>query len=621
MPEPVNDTSVIRGKTIDNQEPEPLWKKYGVNFTSNPWVNDSRLMEEVKKKELCSGMAESLYWGNLDVSNDCFLSAKFFGAALNGQLSASFDSEGHEKYNLTGDFLRTTVKNGTFPKESCTNEEMHHWTFMMGKGQPEGFKHQLHRTAEICTRDFCKFVQWEGNADLVGKGMVAAFGIEASIVTLFTLAGVVGFIHSYLNRRRNPQRATSDARSLKEKRQSIAAFESLPVEPGKEHKRGRKNFRAALRGTITGFWEGTVMFSVSLGIASLIMFYNDGGSYTLFFSCIVSVFASSCVYVLWPLIDGVTRRRKTYNLLLLATTIQQFILYGFFQWYVQKKLNPKIDHGDRAGKSVEKDALWEEHCLFLINPVTFIERIITTTIVFAAIVSFKMMTVDYLRPLLIERCPGRYAFLRAPWIDLHREKMNLAWKAFVGLCGFGMMWGAFARMIQGKQRLMNLAGGENLAGENEWGFGQVVALLTWAPYSLEFLSIWKNGYRKGLQKRLPKDVVVTFFDKITRRSSKDPDAFESRPQVSNRDTIYMDRIFNTDSYAYRGAKATDHHIEHVAVPGSEAETTNMFEHSSIMLSPTSYDQFERRPESPTGSEREFNMASPGDAKYRPVSPI
>jgi hypothetical protein len=286
--------------------------------------------------------------------------------------------------------------------------------------------------------------------------MVAAFGIEAAIITIFAISGVFGFIHSYLyNRSHTTKRplSTPQPMTLKGKRQSIGAFESLPVESGKEHKLGQKNFRAALRGTITGFWEGAVMFSISLGIAGLIIFVKDDGSYTLFFSAIVSVFASSCVYVLWPLIDGVTRRRRTYNLLLLATTVQQFVLYGLFQWYIKVRLNPFSDHGDRGGKSVERGALWEEHCLFLINPITFIEKIVTTTIVFAGIVFTKMITVDYLRPFLIRRYPERFVFLRAEWITNHREKMSLIWKGFIGLCGFGMMWGSFARMLQGKQRL------------------------------------------------------------------------------------------------------------------------------------------------------------------------
>jgi hypothetical protein len=100
--------------------------------------------------------------------------------------------------------------------------------------------------------------------------------------------------------------------------------------------------------------------------------------------------------------------------------------------------------------------------------------------------------VDYMRPILLQRYPKRFSFLRASWIETNKDRMSLAWKAIVGLCGFGMMWGSFVRILQGKQRLMNMAGGSNLQGENTWGFGQIVALLTWAPYTLEFVAIWNS---------------------------------------------------------------------------------------------------------------------------------
>lgn len=323
--------------------------------------------------------------------------------------------------------------------------------------------------------------------------MIAAYAIEAVIITLFAMAGVIGFVHSYLYRRKNPNKQFQQT-PLDKKRQSFTAFESLPTDPAKQNKRGRKNFRAALRGTITGFWEGAVMFSISLGVAGLIVFFKKEGSYTLFFSALVSVFSSSCVYVLWPLIDGVTRRKKTYNLLLLATTVQQFILYGIFQYYIKLRLDPNSDHGDKNVKTVDKEKLWEEHCLFLISPKRFIERIVTTTLVFASVVFIKMVIVDYLRPVLLKYKPNCWLsrFFNEQWIKDKAAIMNLAWKGFIGLCGFGMMWASFARIIQGKQRLMDLSGGDNLAGENEWGFGQIVALLTWAPYTLEFIAIWKS---------------------------------------------------------------------------------------------------------------------------------
>lgn len=150
-------------------------------FHANPW--EMRLPKDKWPKEYCEGMLEGLYWGALDVSRhggktgrSCMASAKFFGNALNEQMSAHYDN-----FTTTGimaqttaDFFRATVKNPS-TLDDCSNIDILHWTYQMNMIQPDGFKHQLHKTAEACEDAFCAEVQWEGNADVVGKGVCAPY--------------------------------------------------------------------------------------------------------------------------------------------------------------------------------------------------------------------------------------------------------------------------------------------------------------------------------------------------------------------------------------------------------------------------------------------------------------
>jgi hypothetical protein len=151
-----------------------LPKPFPDGFEENPWIN--RSSTEMEELEYCTGMWKSLYWGNLDVRKNCGVSAQFFGYALNDQLSSHFDEHGVERVKKTAEFLKETVNDKEFLKNSyhgkdCPDIALQLWTYEMSKAQADGFKIQLHKTAELCIVDFCEVVRWDGNADVVGKGV------------------------------------------------------------------------------------------------------------------------------------------------------------------------------------------------------------------------------------------------------------------------------------------------------------------------------------------------------------------------------------------------------------------------------------------------------------------
>ncbi|RPA80651.1 hypothetical protein BJ508DRAFT_127140 [Ascobolus immersus RN42] len=375
--------------------------------------------------------------------------------------------------------------------------------------------------------------------------MVAAFAIEAIVVTFFALAAVLAAVqtalHAWKHRKSpSPSRAASpeqlekgqvdlkkeeaiaatvDSMSTKRlnghRRRSSNAFEKIPKDSKGKRPWGNR-FRSAFRGTISGFWEGAVMFSISLSIAAAVVFFSKSGSYSLFFSALITVFASSCCYALWPLVDGITGRRTLYNIMLLFITIQQFMLFGAFRRYVD------MDNYHETIATPEEDhirgELWEQYCFYKIKPTVFIERIVSVTLGFGCIVLLKMFFVDFLRPVLRKRNNvlgdkdrKPHTFMLWDWTEKYKWWLDLSWKVFVGGCGFSMMWGSYGRMIIGKKRLLALhAGAGNLEGENSWEFGQITAVLTWVPYSGEFIFILCLGYRRAITSRIPKDLRAIF---------------------------------------------------------------------------------------------------------------
>lgn len=360
--------------------------------------------------------------------------------------------------------------------------------------------------------------------------MMAAFAFEAIIVSVFALTGILAAGHLIWvwsqrkkdikggkNEKDLPKSRDSESHispasnpiTKKKKRRTSNAFDEIP-NFRKETSLNQTiiNLRSALRGTVAGFWEGAVMFSVSLSIAGTVAFFRNSGSYALFFSALVTVFSSSCAYVLWPLVDGITGRRNLYNVMLALISLQQILLFGAFRRYVDMD-NYYTKVATTSDKHIRGE-LWEQHCFQLIKPIDFIEKIVYVTLVFGSVVLIKMFIVEVLRPSLrmllnkFENFPGgqfiRTRFLEQPWIERNKIKMDIAWKIFVGVCGFSMMWGSYARIWVGKKRLLGLSSGNgNLEGENNWEFGQITALLTWAPYSLEFIFVLCCMYSASLR--------------------------------------------------------------------------------------------------------------------------
>ncbi|KAM7183003.1 hypothetical protein V8F20_012769 [Naviculisporaceae sp. PSN 640] len=315
-----------------------------------------------------------------------------------------------------------------------------------------------------CHKEVCQKLQREGNADLVGIGMVGSYMVELALATGF----VLGFMF------------LASAAAL----QTTPGHQShLLIDPG-DYPYTR--FSNALQTSVGVFWDSAILFSIAIIAAGLtVVWHNSSSYYTMFFASLSSNLATSVVVAVWPLYL-LNRRHVTLRWLVLsgvctgnAIIAASYLMIGpdsetrrrdihlSYEWTC---LSMGVHHG------VE---FWPN--TVLIAPALVASLIPVILVIWYFIVALTIIVTKVRR-------------LTTPSLESPVFKATSIAILYIlpGICVamFTLMWVSITFMVKHRNVVAQVAGPS--LQEGDWSFGQILALATWLPTVVDFAVLWKG---------------------------------------------------------------------------------------------------------------------------------
>jgi hypothetical protein len=222
----------------------------------------------------------------------------------------------------------------------------------------------------------------------------------------------------------------------------------------------------AFAGTITNFIDSALLFSFAMLAATILIaagnirgIDHDFSKYSLALAQLTSLFSVAVVLSVWPLQWRTLRRKWLRN----VNGTVLYIVALAAVWIRGKAMNENT---------------WDIHCLHVAGK-AYWEGVVALLIIPGAILLLFSGTMASLALLERLRIYKNCSFPNLPF------DISLGW--IIALYGFGSTWTLFAIFVDLRQRIQNAAG--DSYQENQWGFGQVLAVGSWAPVIIEFLYI------------------------------------------------------------------------------------------------------------------------------------
>ena len=299
------------------------------------------------------------------------------------------------------------------------------------------------RLIASCLGPFCRDLEWEGNPDLAGIGVLSAYSIQVGITSFFILAAL--FYQLVL---KQPPR-----------RLSVAIIADRP-------------FFTALHSALGIFWDTALLFALSVAIASIILTFTERTHYTQAFSALSTVLVTPPLIALWPFYVPACSRPLPRRI---ALFILCCVTFAMGTRYV-------------AGTSFPESP-FEVYCFqFKKEPAAQHARycvLSATAYLGLGVVAWVAYHWNMFRDWRVLRHA-------TAWKHRHRYGggmlVDSLFIIFVGLVPFVFMWTTLAIFIMLRREIADIAGAS--IQEREWGFGQILALVTWVPTALDFIVVW-----------------------------------------------------------------------------------------------------------------------------------
>ncbi|KAH6661532.1 hypothetical protein F5X68DRAFT_252896 [Plectosphaerella plurivora] len=330
---------------------------------------------------------------------------------------------------------------------------------------------------EGCLVEYCQALGWEGNSDLAGIGVsdepwnrtgrpanvkqvLSAYSIQVGITSFFILSSL--FYSLVL---KHPPR-----------RMSIATMSDRP-------------FFTALQSSLGIFWDTALLFALSVSIASIILTFTDRATYTQAFCALSAVLVTPPLIALWPFYVPACARP-------LPRRIALFVLCCVtFAMGLRHVLGQIFD-----------DSAFEKRCYRFKEEQT---AIVAKSCVFGATAYLGLGVPAWLAYHWTMFRDWRVLRRATAWKHRHRYMGGIfvdgMFVVFVGVIPFVFMWTTLGVFVRLRAEIADRAG--DSIEEGKWGFGQILALITWVPTALDFVVVWWNS-RDGLDYRLPAGLGV-----------------------------------------------------------------------------------------------------------------
>ncbi|KAK3317039.1 hypothetical protein B0H66DRAFT_605302 [Apodospora peruviana] len=322
-------------------------------------------------------------------------------------------------------------------------------------------------------------VEFEGNSDLIGQGVITSYLMEACMVVFYTFAT---FIWVWRPTPR-PARSIGDRMLL------------------------------AFRGTLSDFKRSAAVFALTVLAATFVNLSEPTQAtitpFEIQLASLVSIFSCFAVYVLTILETWITRRRSRLSaalcVVLLTLNIIEAAMTGLWGNSILGP-NPLDIFASRFCVEDETRTLaWELGSVFYFSGIVYFvvlvswclswvtERYLTSWI--AEMVLFR--PAGTARRQAMDRNSDHLPRGSRLALGIARLRRRPAAKAAVLFVTFGEMYAALVTTMTLRYRL-------HFSDEaSRWTFGQVLAVGTWIPVMIEWSYIFLYGMKEGLEGRMP----------------------------------------------------------------------------------------------------------------------
>ncbi|KAI1330201.1 hypothetical protein F5Y16DRAFT_364311 [Xylariaceae sp. FL0255] len=359
---------------------------------------------------------------------------------------------------------------------------------------------------------FCKQLQWSGDGDVSGRGILISYYIAASLSTLYLIA---------LSLRRL----------------------GLSQDPRVAEKPKSRCFRLveAFQESVTSFLESILIFEVSMLGAALVRlshsFLQVDGSPLVkgewdFYSIIISPYMS--IFSVLPALilqstEPALPRHWFRIIVWVSTAILALVNEILFETFFQKLFHITSTDQHLSARQItsldntQQEWVWLSYCSglnLLINgilPIYYLGLavLVLNTVIWIAYHAKKIKPFNKINPLRLN------AFFKK-WGNRFRV-INATVCALV-------MWIMLGVFTAYRIEVDSKANPDN--DNEEWTFGQVVALATWVPAIVEFFTILLHGPEKGLS------IKVSMRYEVVPRTEHADGKLQRRQTYSGLPTVY-----------------------------------------------------------------------------------
>ncbi|KAK3388590.1 hypothetical protein B0T20DRAFT_98518 [Sordaria brevicollis] len=347
--------------------------------------------------------------------------------------------------------------------DDVSNGQIIDWYFKRTMSEENDFVWITIITLLGCFPEFCNALTWEGNPDISGIGVMIAFIIQAGLTAVFLFIYTSFWITETCRIRKNPAKANQYAPSL---------------------------WRKAVDDCLEVFWSTCYVFALTLAVGTLcfnVIYHSPGHVYSGYFGYLGTVLSVSVLVCLWPWYPG---RYQYPRLTLCSILVLLLLVIGVSLTFVRE-----VNSGDKT--------VFEKLCL----ETSFdMKRVASFEHIQDAFQNAKSIT--YVQNF-VKYTPYGTLALALLWvgalalIQIWRKKIT-RWKLYkftTGILSFLLVAGSFgliglslSTFIYLRKEVQELAG-ETYA-DNEWGFGQFVAIIAWFPLVAQILMIFFRGISK-----------------------------------------------------------------------------------------------------------------------------
>ncbi|KAG6998741.1 hypothetical protein FocnCong_v013633 [Fusarium oxysporum f. sp. conglutinans] len=323
--------------------------------------------------------------------------------------------------------------NWFFCAKECANREMNEWL--------------IYKPMSICKDEMCEVWEWDGNADIVGIGMMFVYLMGAILASLY----IASFLSSMY--------VENDYTTFKTRT------------PSKEQSFW-DNIRSMFYNSLGAFHTGLGLLAASVLLATLFICGRKESVYDINMSRLACAVLTASYFLTLPIYLDIERKSISES------------CFGVVIWLlftVVMGLSSTAETAARLHGRVPFEAnCWDSKASFKASSAIFAFYLIPAVTAMLAGLTY-----------LVGKCTKRPAdkvpvlgwlFFRVPW------------RILSSIFFFIFMWTALGSLFTLRADIASVNGGGVQESEGSWGFGQILALATWVPVVEEAIVIlFKSG--------------------------------------------------------------------------------------------------------------------------------